>query len=69
MMKSIWNMVVRYFRQTDKVIWGLCLTASAMSVVLLLGIVSGSFIMVATGATVPTDLLANMGSGAGLRSE
>ena len=38
MMKSIWNMVVRYFRQTDKVIWGLCLTASAMSVVLLLGI-------------------------------
>ena len=33
-------------------------------VVLLLGIVSGSFIMVATGATVPTDLLANMGSGA-----
>ena len=33
-------------------------------VVLLLGIVSGSLIMVATGATVPTDLLANMGSGA-----
>lgn len=33
-------------------------------VVLLLGIVSGSIIMVATGATAPTDLLANMGSGA-----
>lgn len=33
-------------------------------VVLLLGIVSGSFIMVATGATAATDLLANMGSGA-----
>ena len=33
-------------------------------VVLLLGIVSGSIIVVATGATAPTDLLANMGSGA-----
>ena len=33
-------------------------------VVLLLGILSGSIIMVATGATVATDLLANMGSGA-----
>lgn len=33
-------------------------------IVLLLGIVSGSLIMVATGATAPTDLLANMGSGA-----
>lgn len=33
-------------------------------VVLLLGIVSGSFIMIATGATPPTDLLANMGTGA-----
>ncbi len=33
-------------------------------IVLLLGIVSGSFIMIATGATAPTDLLANMGSGA-----
>ena len=33
-------------------------------VVLLLGIVAGSLIMVATGATAPTDLLANMGSGA-----
>ncbi|MDO4291092.1 MAG: Na+/H+ antiporter NhaC family protein [Eggerthellaceae bacterium] len=33
-------------------------------VVLLLGIASGSVIMVATGATAPTDLLANMGSGA-----
>ncbi len=33
-------------------------------VVLLLGIVSGSVIVVATGATAPTDLLANMGSGA-----
>ncbi len=31
--------------------------------VLLLGIVSGSVIMLATGATAPTDLLANMGSG------
>ncbi len=33
-------------------------------IVLLLGILSGSLIMVATGATAPTDLLANMGSGA-----
>lgn len=33
-------------------------------VVLLLGILSGSVIMVATGATAATDLLANMGSGA-----
>ena len=31
--------------------------------VLLLGIVSGSVIMLATGATAPTDLLANMGGG------
>ena len=31
---------------------------------LLLGIASGSLIMVATGATAPVDLLANMGSGA-----
>lgn len=33
-------------------------------IVLLLGILSGSLIMMATGATAPTDLLANMGSGA-----
>lgn len=33
-------------------------------IVLLLGIVSGSIIMIATGATAATDLLANMGSGA-----
>jgi len=33
-------------------------------VVLLIGILSGSIIMLATGAIVPTDLLANMGSGA-----
>lgn len=33
-------------------------------VVLLVGIVSGSFIMLATGAVAPTDLLANMGTGA-----
>ena len=33
-------------------------------VVLLLGILSGSIIMVATGATAATNLLANMGSGA-----
>lgn len=33
-------------------------------VVLLLGIASGSAIMLLTGATLPTDLLANMGSGA-----
>ena len=33
-------------------------------IVLLLGIVSGSVIVVATGATAPTDLLTNMGSGA-----
>ena len=33
-------------------------------VVLLLGILSGSIIMVATGDTAATDLLANMGSGA-----
>lgn len=33
-------------------------------IVLLLGILSGSIIMVATGATAATDLLANMGSGA-----
>ncbi len=33
-------------------------------VVLLLGIVSGAVIMLATGATAATDLLANMGSGA-----
>ena len=33
-------------------------------VVLLIGIVSGSLIMLATNATVATDLLANMGSGA-----
>lgn len=33
-------------------------------VVLLVGIVSGSFIMLITGATQATDLLANMGSGA-----
>ncbi len=33
-------------------------------VVLLLGIASGSLIMVFSGATAPTDLLANMGSGA-----
>lgn len=32
-------------------------------VVLLIGIVSGSFIMLATGQTAPTELLANMGSG------
>ncbi|MBE5942674.1 MAG: Na+/H+ antiporter NhaC family protein [Lachnospiraceae bacterium] len=32
-------------------------------VVLLIGIVSGAVIMLATGATAPTDLLANMGSG------
>lgn len=32
-------------------------------VVLLIGIFSGSIIMLATGATAPTDLLANMGSG------
>ncbi len=31
--------------------------------VLIIGIVSGSVIMLATGATAPTDLLANMGSG------
>ena len=33
-------------------------------VVLLVGIVSGAFIMLATGQTAATDLLANMGSGA-----
>ena len=33
-------------------------------VVLLLGIISGAIIMLATGATAATDLLANMGSGA-----
>ena len=33
-------------------------------VVLLVGILSGSFIMLATGQTAATDLLANMGSGA-----
>lgn len=33
-------------------------------VVLLIGIVSGSIIMLATGSTVPTDLLSSMGSGA-----
>ncbi len=33
-------------------------------VVLIIGIVSGSVIMLATGATAATDLLANMGSGA-----
>lgn len=33
-------------------------------VVLLLGIISGSVIMLVTGATAATDLLANMGSGA-----
>ncbi|MBR5537411.1 MAG: Na+/H+ antiporter NhaC family protein [Clostridia bacterium] len=33
-------------------------------VVLLIGIVSGSVIMLATGAIAPTDLLASMGSGA-----
>ena len=33
-------------------------------VVLLVGILSGSIIMLATGATAATDLLANMGSGA-----
>ena len=33
-------------------------------VVLLIGIVSGTVIMLATGATAATDLLANMGSGA-----
>lgn len=33
-------------------------------VVLLIGIVSGSIVMLVTGATVATDLLANMGSGA-----
>lgn len=33
-------------------------------VVLLIGIVSGAIIMLATGATVATDMLANMGSGA-----
>jgi len=33
-------------------------------VVLLIGIVSGAIIMLATGATAATDLLANMGSGA-----
>ncbi len=33
-------------------------------VVLLIGIVSGSVIMLATGATQATDLLANMGNGA-----
>lgn len=32
--------------------------------VLLTGIVSGAIIMLATGATAATDLLANMGSGA-----
>lgn len=32
-------------------------------IVLLVGIVSGSFIMLVTGATAATDLLANMGSG------
>ncbi|MBQ9984212.1 MAG: Na+/H+ antiporter NhaC family protein [Lachnospiraceae bacterium] len=32
-------------------------------VVLMIGIVSGAIIMLATGATAPTDLLANMGSG------
>ncbi len=32
-------------------------------VVLLIGIVSGSFIMLVTGQTAPTELLANMGSG------
>ena len=33
-------------------------------VVLIIGIISGAVIMLATGATVATDLLANMGSGA-----
>jgi Na+/H+ antiporter NhaC len=33
-------------------------------VVLLIGIVSGAIIMMATGAVAPTDLLSNMGSGA-----
>ncbi len=32
-------------------------------VVLMIGIVSGAIIMLATGATAPTDLLANMGGG------
>lgn len=32
-------------------------------VVLLIGIISGSFIMLVTGQTAPTELLANMGSG------
>ena len=33
-------------------------------IILLVGIISGSFVMIATGATAATDLLANMGSGA-----
>lgn len=33
-------------------------------VVLLIGIASGAFIMLVTGQTAPTDMLANMGSGA-----
>ena len=32
-------------------------------VVLIVGIISGAIIMLATGATAPTDILANMGSG------
>ncbi len=32
-------------------------------IVLIVGIISGAIIMLATGATVPTDILSNMGSG------
>ena len=37
-MKKIWSGIVRYYKLTDKVIWGLCLFSSAFSVLMLLGI-------------------------------
>ena len=43
-MKKIWSGVVRYYKLTDKIIWGLCLFSSAFSVLLLAGIWNSGYV-------------------------
>ena len=43
-MKKIWSGIVRYYKLTDKVIWGLCLFSSAFSVLMLLGIWDSDYV-------------------------
>ena len=65
---DVGNAVVGEYNLVQIIPYGLVLVGGIIGinvfVVLLIGIATGSVIMLATGATAATDLLANMGSGA-----